>query len=419
MNSKVLFLLISLTLSLSLISAVDFSIKPEYKQGETLIAKLSANFINPPLPENIYFYRNYVRVSIEPHLIKINDDYYLWAILPENNANYSVQVKDATYKEGTQTKSDVIVANFTISNKTSLFSVTPGVIYTNDTFDITVQNLAPTQIEVKSLNSNLTLTLSLKSGDSGKFAFSPSDFEKNKLLNLTLSSGNDEYEIPVYVYGKTKSGGTFNISSSDKELDFLIPNSDISLSTSSEVKRTIYIRNTGEENLTNIKISLSSPLNNYISISPSSFDLDVNETMKLNLTIVSGTNEQDIEGEITARTSNFEISEPLTLNFIANYTQQSNISSNVTSLESCFDISGNDEFCDANTETCNGNSVDAFEGSGCCIGQCIENPKSSTGSIIGWILLAILVILVAWFFFKKYRGAERAPVDLLKLGKGR
>src|SRR3989344_8001940 len=56
-------------LSISLISAAEINFirtenSSDFNQGETLIAKVSGNFIEQPTSNNVFFYRSHVRVPM-------------------------------------------------------------------------------------------------------------------------------------------------------------------------------------------------------------------------------------------------------------------------------------------------------------------------------------------------------------------
>jgi len=82
-----------LLLLLPLLSAVQIDINSEYAQAETLIAKISGNFQDALLKENIVFYRGHVRVPMVTHLTKIQNDYHIYTQLPERNDNYSISIE--------------------------------------------------------------------------------------------------------------------------------------------------------------------------------------------------------------------------------------------------------------------------------------------------------------------------------------
>ncbi len=61
---KKIFFIILLILILPAISAIEFDMKAEFAQGETLMAKVSGNFIEPIINENIFLYRGHIRVPL-------------------------------------------------------------------------------------------------------------------------------------------------------------------------------------------------------------------------------------------------------------------------------------------------------------------------------------------------------------------
>ena len=84
----------------------------------------------------------------------------------------------------------------------------------------------------------------------------------------------------------------------------------------------------------------------------------------------------------------------------------------VRTFQSCNELGG--IICTENQE-CSGDGGYATDGV-CCLGSCNEVKKSSTGEIIGWAIIFVIIILLIMFYLKKYKGAERV-VDLLKIGR--
>lgn len=78
---RTILLFIFLLLILPIISAVEFDMKTELSRGETLMAKVSGNFVEPVLKENIFFYRGHVRIPMEYGIAKIDEEYYIYALL--------------------------------------------------------------------------------------------------------------------------------------------------------------------------------------------------------------------------------------------------------------------------------------------------------------------------------------------------
>ena len=62
----------------------------------------------------------------------------------------------------------------------------------------------------------------------------------------------------------------------------------------------------------------------------------------------------------------------------------------------------------SSTETCDGNLVDGKEAQ-CCNGTCVEKKdNSSKNKTIGWLIIAGVVLFLAWFFKTKFAKARRS-----------
>src|SRR3989344_7745543 len=142
-KKNILFFLI---LIMPLISSISVDMNQDYSQGETLIAIISGNFYSHVSGENIYFYRGNARVSVASSVMKIENTFYLYALLPEKQGNYSLIIKNLSYMEGSKLIKDDIQRNFTISEGKAEFSVNPGFVITKGNFSISVQNLQPRTI---------------------------------------------------------------------------------------------------------------------------------------------------------------------------------------------------------------------------------------------------------------------------------
>ena len=401
---RLIISLVILLLVFPIISSIEFDIKSEFKQGETLIAKVSGNFIKPILKENIFFYRGHVRTPIEYDVAKINNEFYIYALLPVTSNNYSISIEDVEYMEGRDVSDKDIVRNFSIKNETSDFSINPGFIIAKEDFSLEVQNLQDEKINIKSnINEDVT---TLISGESKKIYFKSEDVEQNKLIEL--SSDNLVYEIPIY---------TLLNKTIDKNKNFKFDQSElnIQMSLSSEKTQIIYLSNTGKETLEDISLSVLDPLEQYVSLSAIEIDeLKEDSSIKIELTISSDNEEKQIVGQITAKESSGynTIYSYLTINldFLKDYVP---IDEEIqTTSQTCSEISG--KICDSE---CTGETKYAKDGI-CCLGQCKEVKESSTGKIIGWIIVLLIIGFVYWFFKNKYRGTKK-DINLLKIAKGK
>src|SRR3989339_662967 len=285
-------MVISLILALILlpnILGVSFEMNEEFKQGETLIAKISGNFLTPILKENINFYRGHTRVAVNYDLTKIDD----------------------------------IVKNFTVTEDIADFSITPGFIIATDTFEVTLQNLldAPSTINIKiektqeetsqgffaSLFGTTTETqdysISLKSGEIRRVKFNVNNITASALHTITFSSTNLKYELPVYVYATNKTTASNENQITRFGIEPIIM--EISMTTNSNKTYVFYFRNTGNTTIKNITLSLSDSLKPYALFSNESIEeVEKNSSYKFYVNFSSKDNEEIINGSIRARIVN-------------------------------------------------------------------------------------------------------------------
>jgi len=211
---KLLSLLIFLIFIFPIISSIDFNISSEFQRGETLTAKLSGNFVEPILKENIHFYRGHVRVSIEPFVAKINDEFYIYSALPETSGNYSIEISGAKYKSGSQIIEGNITKEFSISNATADFSISPGFVISDTAFFLEVQNLQDSQITIKIEQETISGDeedfsvadeVSLKSGEVKKISFTLENLIEPTFKIVGLNTENTKYGIPINMFDIDKS----------------------------------------------------------------------------------------------------------------------------------------------------------------------------------------------------------------------
>ena len=138
-----------------IISAVDVELKTVYDQGETLIARISGNFVDQPTTNNIAFYRGHVKIPMVFDLKKIGDDFYIYALLlDKSEGEYSLRIDGVRYYRATKIVEDEIIQNFSISSQTFPFSINPGFIVTSEDFSVNIENLQDSIIIV-SIESSL------------------------------------------------------------------------------------------------------------------------------------------------------------------------------------------------------------------------------------------------------------------------
>jgi len=419
---KLLLIIFLIFLFSPLISSVEFNLKENFQQGETIIAKLSGNFITPITKDNVFFYREHVRIPMDYGIEKINKDYYIYAsLLGKTQGNYSISIENVKYMSGNEIVTDSIIRNFSIINTTADFSLKPGVIVSPGDFFLEVQNLKDNSItiNVKTPAANgserdisvitqettaKTLSLSLISGEVKKIYFKIGNglptFQK-----IELTSGNFTYEVPVYIFSASEFQEVFY----KLEPSQLI----LSLPTNSVTKKTIFLYNTRKSEIKNISLSLSDGIEPFVNLSQYYIDnLAPESNIQIELSFFSP-GETEVSGNLKANLNGeVMLYSQISLKFLNNYTPPNETQQ--SSQKTCAEL--NKKIC-GSKEVCDGEVVYARDNV-CCSGNCVSTEKkSSTGIIIAIFIFVALIVVGIWFYRKKYRKAKKT-IDLLKIAKG-
>lgn len=457
MKKEIIILLFSFLFFLPLISAVEFDMNSNFKQGETILAHVSGNFLTSITKDNIFFYKTgHIPVPMEYDIANINGDYYIYAMTtgknPEND--YSISIQNVKYMNGAQVAGDNIIQNFSITNSTADFSVNPGFVVTSNNFSLQVQNLLNNQItinvqtetnpsgreifvegsnqdsiivksgEIKTINFQLgngestfqIITLSTQSSNSGSsnstqpFCFFWENCTQlNNTSNTTsIASEGISYEIPVYVYTSTTGvqGGNFYFSPS---------NMITSLPTNITTNEIFYLYNDRDTEIDNIALSLDNSLSPFVNLSETEINnISAHSNVPIELSFFSSS-ETNIAGNLKAITNDSNAYFLVSINFVNNATISNTTASNESIYaKTCAELNGT--ICTQN-EQCSEQPVYASDNV-CCLGTCNAAKTGSSGTIIAIIIIALIIIFLFWFYFKKYKKAKK-PVDLLKVAKGK
>jgi hypothetical protein len=385
-----------------LASAVEVSMNSNFSQGETLLAKFSGNFIDQITKDNIVFYRENVKIPMMYGVEKINDEFYVYALLTEKTQdNYSLRVENVRYMKATKIVDDPLVENFSITNETAIFSVNPGVLITSSGFNVEIQNLQDRKINLEITENivsiNSSSSVELKAGEKKTISFTTTTTPENEIKNIEFSSGSFSYQMPVY-FNTNKT----SITEKKQGFEFQPTTVDVSMATGSVSKRILYLKNKGNETIENISFRISALLEQYIVISPENIKtLEPGANEKIEIQITSGQQEAVLEGKITAYTENLSSSLTLLLDFIKDFVPANGTEEVI--VPTCEELKG--KICSSSQE-CSADSLSAKDGL-CCLAQCQEVKKSSNGKIIGWGLLILAFLLLYWFYRRRYRGVMR------------
>ncbi len=425
MKKVVIVFLSFIFLFFPLVSSAEITIlnlNENLSQSETLVAKVSGNFLDVIADENIFFYRGQIldrnfQVSMEHNVQKIGDDYYIYALTSgKTPENYSITIENVRYMKGADISTDKIIKNFSITNEIAAFSVKPGFVLASGDFFVEVQNLKENEITLEAdtiinnsgvrkifvSGSSLTQdSITLKSGEIKKINFKLGEGSPS-LQNIELSSGTFVYHLPVYI--STSSGVSVVEESFRIEPSVLTFN----LEANSTTKKTIRIYNTGDKELKDVILSLSTSLGPYVTLSKTKVDLDAKSNVQVELSLSSKI-ETEVTGTLNAKSGNLTTSSEISLNFY-----KTTISSNgtVSAVKTCAELNGT--LYNTETQKCT-NNIDAKDG-WCCLGTITVIEGNSTNQIIAAVIIGVIIIGLVWFYFAKYRKAKK-PVDLLKIAK--
>ncbi len=400
---KLILLFIFFIFFTSLISAISIETDSEFDKGETLLAKISGNFIDSIQTNNVVFYRGHVQIPLDFDVVKQGEDFYIYALLlNKEKGNYSFEISDVRYYKGTEIIDDTIIQNFSISNNLAEFSVNPGFITTKDNFEVKLQNLQEKKITVNIETSNRISaeeSVELKEGESKSVDFildMPMSEE-----NIIFTSENYSYEFKAFIIKSEEK------IEKDYDIDFETKVVDISMATESDGKRVIYLKNTGKDEIEKVNLSISSILEPYVTLSIYSIkDFKVNKSEKIEIFIISDIEEAVFEGEIIAyaqiENQTLKDSATIIIEFMKDFVPTEEYTEDTPSTDKCSDVGG--EICSGNQE-CGGEIFYASDGV-CCLGSCQDVETSSIKKWVGWTLIIVLVLGVYWFYKKKYKKAK-------------
>lgn len=374
---KAAFLFLFLVVVFPLISAIEINMPSDIPQGETIIASVSGNFIDPITKSDISFYRGHLRTSFDYDIAKIGDNYSIY-IQTTNKVknNYSINISGVNYRIGSQVSNKQVSKTFEIINETADFSVNPGFIITNGNFSIKIQNLQPVPITIKVQGTDVEQSINLSSGQIKNLYINLEDISETTIRTITLSTENTEYNIPCYVIIE----GNPNYP----------PEENI----------TIEENKTGEENTT---IEENITVNNETKESCSFFN-------KLFNTCQNETQENKTSNNQTSNNSSSNVDYEVVE--IGNKTvaiKNGEVLNESATSKTCAQIKG--KVC-ASGEICQNSTIYAKDAK-CCISECVKEETNASTKIIGWAIVGILFIIILRFFIVRFRRMKKKKDTLL------
>ncbi len=392
---RLVLILLSFLLLTSLASAVTINTKETYSPGETLIAEIQGNFISPLQDKQIYFYEGRIPLPLLFDIGKFQDKYYLYALLPIQETNLSLVIKDANYIEATKEHKQDLMKNFSVSGNLVDFSVSPGFVITNQDFEIKVQSISKAvTVSTDFLGKQEQVYVSDSAIKKIKFPIQ----ENSTLTELKISTDSISYTIPVLVVS--------NITLSEKvsRLKFSPSSRDIAMALNEERELNIRLENLGNVDLEDINFTIPEIFKTMLTIEPKNLSIKQDDSVEIILKIISdqeGLFSDFIEAEAENASAFFNLSLSVSPEIIN--------ASNGSQLPTCLGLEG--QVCKT-SQICNGTEADVVGGK-CCLADCLENPTTSSSWI--WILIIVMALLViGYFLFKKYKKPAKSSSEILK-----
>jgi hypothetical protein len=347
--------------------------KDTYEPQETMTIKLDGNILEPISLNQIEFKRNNVDIITDFDVKKIQDTYYIWALAPKNQNNYTITIKDLyTTLLGKPQRID-LSKNFTVSGNTSIYYVTPGFLSTSQDFKIELQ-LNSDVNEIINVNFPISQSFIVLPGKN-IIPFSISSVNESKWFNLKVG----KYSIPVYFQvNKTLEN---KITKSVRFIPRIIEETLNGISS-----YEIQILNSGEK-INNLTLEYDSRL--FKLNRESTSDFYNGDVFSFNLSLINNSL-PFISGNIVARYDNLSTMLPFEI-IISNNSTAGAKNNSSTTLFKCSELPGT--IC-TSREVCSGTTLSSLDGP-CCTKLCESQSSGFNYSFLGYgILLLILIILV-------------------------
>lgn len=395
---KGVIIIILLICLIQSILAVEISFSKEsYQPQELFQAKITGNFLSLS-EDNIFVYKE-GKAHPEPiikGLTKQKNIYYFYAILPNEEGNYTLRIKSAQYLERGIIKSNTTLKPIKIElkNQSDLY-INPGFIIPKEDFSIRVKSLfGNTDVKAKFelTGEEKNIFLIEQSEEILKFKLPSFPSQESKIII-------NNYEIPVFLINK--------INETPYNLEFIPNIIEGTIISNTNYNFVILIRNPTENQIKNISFSSSLDalfIPSYIDI------LEPNKTILVNLTIKIGNINNNLSGKIKANSEKDEFYIPVNF-FITKNESEVKVLDSTNPIKnpsenklSCSQLGA---IC-LDEQICNGDIINSIEGN-CCIGIC-EERKSST-KIVGIILIILLILIIIYIIIKVRRKRKLKSSD--------
>lgn len=385
---KLFFVLLAFFLIPS-VFAISLDLKENYAPRETMIVKIDGNFLDPIVPGNVFFYSGRQLIALEYDVAKIDDSFYIYAILPNIERNYTLVIKNAHYFELGKEKTEELRYNFSVSGNISDFTIKPGFVITSIDFPITLEsNTDRMTVDIKYQTYSTSvevLPYKIKSYTI-PLIYSPT------ATFLEIISENTAYKIPVKSLSYPKK---------PKSISFTNIFYNFTIYRGSQYPIKLVLSNKGSDAIRDIEISSDDEFD-FVPITIPV--LEPNSIIEINITAPLDTLDTNVYAE--SDTDDVEAETRLLVNVLSLNIEET--PEEEISKHSCKEFYKGD-LCEENEECSGVERTDTLEGK-CCIGECKE--KVSIGRII-IILLIIAALGAGGYYLWRLRG-KKPVVNIFK-----
>ena len=367
--------------------------KPAYQSGETMIIEIQGNILQPIQPSDVLFKRNNVQLAPQYDIKRIGEKYFLYAQIRQEqfsqNINYTLYINNIdTTVNGAVGEVD-FNQSFIVSGNNSEYSINPGFLISADDLRFTItlntdiqQSINVDFPEEQSINLNPgqnQITLPVQSVSPGF-----------RLLNI------GKYQIPVMILSQPIEQNSSNVA-----LRFFPPRIESTILFGQSMTYPFRIINEGDSTISQAYFEFDSSV---FEISPQIIQpISKNQSAYFNLTIKNPS--ISLSSLITVKSGLFSKSMPVLINLTQNVSETKTPyleNNNSQAQYYCQELGG--VFCAA-SEVCSIESVPSLDGS-CCLGECVVEEESSYGWL-GWVFLAIAVMVIAFVVMKYVKGKKQ------------
>jgi hypothetical protein len=404
---KIMVILISLAL-ITTASALTITAPETVEQGSTAIFTLQGNILEPITKSDIGFFEQHVQIPFDYDIEKIENIYYIYALIPYEEKSYSLRINDIYFKENNEFKTLNLEANFSTSDAIAEFNVNPGFkLLSGNSFQVQIYNNLNSDLPITYTIAGTEKQTTLPLQESKTLTIDVEDIEGTSLNTLTIASATSQFEMPVYVIRTEFAEPTPDpivdennitiepeVIPKSSKLQFSANTIDETLKTGEVRKITLGIINNGDESTGKINLEVSDEIKDLIDLETTSIsDLSPGEEAEIIFSIKAETS-GEFEGGIQADSQKSLTELRILLLIDEDITPVTSIRSETT----CADLDG--EVC-LKSQFCSGVSLPVSSNGLCCTeGTCTsdtetpEDPKKSSTVSIIVVAIALLIILV-------------------------